>query len=298
MRTVLLIAADSIRALLHRRLLLALMLVVLIVTVLLSLGLTQASRTMMQASHSPSAAELAEQEITDARPDAQAVQEAIEQAQAEMDEEQREEMRQSMQTLGSQVLRTFYGFTTFGGMLVALFIGATAVSTDVRSGAITMVLSKPVARWQFLLGKYAGAMAVLLAYSVLIGIAMTIFTQIHQLDSVPAIRYAPWLIFCQILMFGSLALVLSMLMHPAFAGILAFFMQADYLTALLRPENPFYYLHFLLPTYGPFNVSGQFAGSGTLLGWDEVGILTVYALDLTVIYLLLAMWRFRSRAVV
>ena len=298
MRATLLIAADSVRALLHRRLLLALMLVVLIVTVLLSFGLTQASRTMTQASQGPSAAESAEQEMPDVRPDAQAVQEAMAQAQAEMDEEQREEVRQSMQTLGSQVLRTFYGFTSFGGMLVALFIGATAVSGDVRSGAIIMVLSKPVARWQFLLGKYAGAMAVLLAYTVLIGIAMMIFTRMHQLDSIPAIRYAPWLMFCQLLIYGALALVLSTLMHPAFAGVLAFFIQGDWLTLFLRPENPFYYLHFLLPTYGPFNVSSQFAGSAALLGWDEVGILTVYALDLTVIYLLLAMWRFRSRAVV
>ena len=298
MRTVLLIVADSIRGLLHRRLLLALMLVVLIITVLLSFVLTQTSRAMRLASQSPPAAESAEQGLPDTPPDAQAVQEAIEQAQADMDEEQREEMRQTMQNMGSRALSFFYGFTTFGGVLVALFIGATAVSTDVRSGAITMVLSKPVARWQFLLGKYAGAMAVLLAYSVLIGIAMTIFTQMHQLDNVPAIRYAPWLMFCRILMYGSLALLLSTLMHPAFAGVLAFFMQADWLTTLLRPENPFYYLHFLLPTYGPYDVSEQFASSGALIGWGEVGILTVYALDLTVIYLLLAMWRFRSRAVV
>ena len=298
MRNVFLIAADNIRALLHRRLLLALMLVLLIVTVILSFALTQARRTMTQVSQSAPAAESAEQKIIRDAPDAQAIREAMEQAQADMDDEQREDMRRSMQGVGTQMLSAFYGFTTFGGILVALFIGATAVSTDVRSGAITMVLSKPVARWQFLLGKYSGAMAVLLAYSVLIGIAMVIFTQMHQLDSVPAIRYAPWLLFCQCLIYGSLALVLSTIMHPAFAGVLAFFMQAEWLTLFLRPENPFYYLSFLLPSYGPYNVAEQFAASGTLLGWGEVGILTVYALDLTVIYLLLAMWRFRSRAVV
>ena len=298
MRNVFLIAADNIRALLHRRLLLALMLVLLIVTVILSFSLTQTSKVMNQVSQSAPAVESADQEIIKDSPDAQAIREAMEQAQADMDEEQREDMRRSMQGVGTQLLSVFYGFTTFGGVLVALFIGATAVSTDVRSGAITMVLSKPVARWQFLLGKYSGAMAVLLAYSVLIGITMVIFTQMHQLDSVPAIRYAPWLLFCQCLIYGSLALVLSTIMHPAFAGVLAFFIQADWLTFFLRPENPFYYLTFLLPSYGPYDVSEQFAASGTLLGWGEVGILTVYALDLTVIYLLLAMWRFRSRAVV
>lgn len=298
MRTVLLIAADNVRALLHRRLLLALMLVVLIVTLILSFALTQISRTMTQVAQSAPSAESADQELMNGSPDTQAIREAMEQAQADLDEEQREEALQSMQSMGTQMLGIFYGFTTFGGVLVALFIGATAVSTDVRSGAITMVLSKPVARWQFLLGKYSGAMAVLLAYSVLIGIVMVIFTQMHQLDSVPAIRYAPWLMFCQCLIYGSMALVLSTLMHPAFAGVLAFFIQADWITFFVRSENPFYYLTFLLPSYGPYDVSEQFAAGGTLLGWDEVGILTVYALDLTVIYLLLAMWRFRSRAVV
>jgi len=306
MRNILLIAADSVRSLMHRRLLLALMVVMLILTIIFSVVLNRISSTIADDPEPPAVGELAEQEPPAAgaageqepqssgkRPGT--FQEILEQAQPPPDPSPSELNRRIMRTVGAQLLSQFYGFAAFGGMIVALFIGATAVSRDVRSGVITMILSRPVTRWQFLAGKFGGAMVVLLGYSILTAITMVIFTQIHDLDIVPALHYAPWLMFCQNVIYASFALLLSVLMPSILAGILPVFLTGDWFFRLFSFGNPLHYLHFIFPTYAPFN-AGQFE-SGALMGGSEAAILSVYAADLTVVFLLLAMWRFRSKPV-
>ena len=298
MTAILMVARDSVRALLHRRLLLAVMVVMLILTVLFSIVLSQMNaRIFASAPQAPPAASPVAEENLQAPEEApETFQEAIERASPPPDEAFAGPEREQLQFAGAQMLSQFFAFTAFGGMVVALFIGATAVSTDVRSGAITMILSRPVSRWQFLVGKFSGAMVVLLAYSLLTAIAMVVFTQVHDLDLVPAVQYAPWLMFCQNVIYASFALALSMLMPPIVAGILPAFISGDLFLNFFSSGNPLHYLHFVLPSFSPFNATGQFS-SGALMGWDEVAILTIYALDLAVIFLLLTMWRFRSRAV-
>ncbi|MCY4476761.1 MAG: ABC transporter permease subunit [Gammaproteobacteria bacterium] len=295
MTNIFLIARDSVRALLHRRLLLAIMLVMLILIVIFSLVLGRFNGITADGAPPPDTA-VAEQGLQAPQPEPESFQEALERAQPPPAAAPDDEAREAMQMLSNQALVQFFGLVAFGGMVVALFIGATAVSSDVRSGSITMILSRPVARWQFLVGKFGGAMAVLFGYSVLAALAMVVFTQVNGLDAVPAVRYAPWLMFCQNLIYATFALALSMLMHPIIAGILPVFLTGDLFFTLFSSGNPAHYMHFLLPTYGPFNATNQFT-SGTLMGWDEVAVLTLYALDLAVIFLLLAMWRFRSKAV-
>ena len=295
MSTVFLIARDSVRALLHRRLLLAIMLVMLILIVIFSLILGRFNSITVDGAPPPDTA-VAEQGLQAPQPEPESFQEALERAQPPPAAAPDDGAREAMQMLANQALVQFFGLVAFGGMVVALFIGATAVSSDVRSGSITMILSRPVARWQFLVGKFGGAMVVLLGYSILAAVAMVIFAQVNDMEMVPAARYAPWLMFCRSLIYASFALVLSTLMHPILAGILPIFLTGDLFFNLFSSGNPVYYLHFLFPTYGPFDATSQFTG-GILMGWNEVAILTVYALDLAVVFLLLAMWRFRSKAV-
>ena len=296
MRNIFLIAMDSVRSLMHRRLLLALMVVMLILTVIFSVALSRVNSSIAGDPPPPAGGAVVERELQSSGERPGTFQEALEQARPPPDSAPSEQVRRDMQFVGAQLLSQFYGFAAFGGMIVALFIGATAVSGDVRSGIITMILSRPVTRWQFLAGKFGGAMAVLLGYSILTAITMVIFTQIHDLDVVPALRYAPWLMFCRNLIFASFAVLLSVLMSPILAGILPVFLTGDWFFSLFSSANPLHYLHFVFPTQAPFNVARQFA-SGALMGWSEAAILTVYALDLAVVFLLLAIWRFRSKAV-
>lgn len=266
MTKLLLIAVDTIRALLHQRLLVALMLVALGLTVIFSVLATQSKDFILEAAE-----RAAELEGT------------------EMDEQQLEEARRGMDAVGSFFLAGLYWFTALGASLVALYICCTAVAKDIRGGTIPIILAKPVSRTQFLLGRYCGAISVLLAYSALIAVALAAFTYANQLDMNMAARYAPWLMFCQSLMVGSVGLLLSLLIHPLIAAIVALFATSWFFS----PPNP---LYFILPSYDRFNVFSLIA-EGRLITLQDVAILTLYAFDVTAIFLLLALWRFRSKEV-
>ena len=264
MRETLLIAADSIRALLHQRLLVALMLVMLGLTAAFSVAVTEMKESVLQAAEAG-----AEARGTD------------------LDEEGLQEARQQIDMAGSFFLAAFYWFAAFGGTAVTLFICCTAVSADLRRGTIRMVLAKPVSRTQFLLGKYCGAIAVMVSYSALAGIALVIFTRSNALELGPAALYSPWLMFCSNLMVGSAALLLSLLVHPLVAAVVAFFASASFFSS----PNP---LHFILPSYDLFNVSSLIM-QGRLIAIEDIFTLTLYALDVAAIFLLVALWRFRSK---
>ncbi|HTV40172.1 MAG TPA: hypothetical protein VMF08_06340 [Candidatus Sulfotelmatobacter sp.] len=95
---------------------------------------------------------------------------------------------------------------------------------------------------------------------------------------------------CRQLMLGPLAMLLSLFMHPAIAGALAFFAGNGFYSPT---DNPLYYL---LPSYAPFNVFEKIL-TGSLMNENDVVLLTLYAADFIVLMLLLAWWRFQSKEV-
>ena len=263
MSTVLLIAGDSIRALLHQRLLVALMLVTLGLTIFFSVLLTEAKEWFAQNLDSSAALD----------------------QNGPFDAENLNPMRMGM--MGSFVMALFYWFTALCGTVVTLFICASAVATDIRRGTIHIILAKPVSRAQFLLGKYCGAVAVMFGYSLLTGIALMLFAYANVLNLNQAFRYAPWLMFCHNLMVGSVALLLSLLIPPPLAAVVAYFASASFLSV----SNP---LYFILPSYDRFDVF-KLIISGKLITLSDITLLTLYAFDVTTIFLLLTLWRFNTK---
>src|ERR1035438_518543 len=141
MNVILLIARDSIRALLHQRLLIGLMLLSLALTVFFSIIMSRARES-----------------ITSQYVDSDF---QTNSAFSKMSEEERKKMNEAMEQGASAVQGFFYAATSFGGSLVALWIFSTAVTSEIRRGTIRLTLSKPVSRVQYLLGKYLGGVVVM-----------------------------------------------------------------------------------------------------------------------------------------
>jgi ABC-type transport system involved in multi-copper enzyme maturation permease subunit len=271
-KTILLIAADGMRALIHQRLLVGLMLASLALTIAFSVLMNTARNSMIEKFTSDRIA---------------AAQSKGSQA---MSESERRQLRAQVASMSSPFQAGFYGATSFAGSLVALFIFSTAVASEIRRGTIRLTLSKPVSRTQFLLGKYLGGVAVMASYALITSVAMFAFAQTQGFDLNPAIKWSPWLMFCQQLMLGSLAMLLSLLVHPIIASVLAFFSGNGFYS----PPNP---LYFILPSYSEFGVFSDVL-QGALIDWKDVAILSLYAFDFVAIILLLAIWRFRTKELV
>jgi len=303
-KTTLLVAVDSIRALLHERLLLGLMLIALALIAIFSVVLIGERKMMTRAftaqaaANAPDDSKAADTADVDVGPAHSTVATApTENPPAKapvsghnLSPEDRKKLAEQMEQMSSIFQGFFYQVGSFGGSLVALFIFSTAVATEIRQGTIRITLTKPVSRPQYLLGKYLGGIAVMAAYALIAGAAMILFARFGQFDLSPATRFAPWLMFCRQLMLGSLALLLSLYVHPFLASILAFFAG----NGLYSHANPLFYL---LPSYSAFNLFGQML-AGTLLNGKDVLLLSLYALDFVILMLLLALWRFRTKELV
>jgi ABC-type transport system involved in multi-copper enzyme maturation permease subunit len=271
MKTILVIARDSIRALLHQRLLLAFMVASLALTTVFSVIFSK-TKTMMTG-------EFMEQFTTNSVSGTN-----------QLSETDRRKLREQMEMMSSGFQAAFYGIASFGGSLVSLFIFSTAVASEIRKGTIRLTLSKPVSRTQFLIGKYCGGVVVMACYALIASGAMLIFASSQGMDLSPAVKFAPWLMFCRQLMLGSVAMLLSLLVHPIIASVVAFFAG----NGLCSPPNPLYYI---LPSYSDFNLIMQVA-TGSLTTGKDVLFLSLYAADIVIVMLLLAMWRFRTKELV
>jgi ABC-type transport system involved in multi-copper enzyme maturation permease subunit len=206
-----------------------------------------------------------------------------------MSDEDKKKMGEAMEQGASAIQGFFYAASSFGGSLVALMIFGTAVTSEVRRGTIRLTLSKPVSRMQYLLGKYFGGIVVMAGYAIITTIAVLIFSASEKVELSPVLQYAPWLMFCRQLMLGSLAMLLSLFVHPAIGAVLAFVAG----NGLYSPPNPLYYL---LPSYAPFNVFLAILQGSMMKGADVI-LLTLYAIDFIVWMLLLALWRFQKKEV-
>jgi ABC-type transport system involved in multi-copper enzyme maturation permease subunit len=271
MKIILLIASDSIRALLHQRLLLGLMIASLALTIFFSITLS-----------------LMRQNITRSFSDDRST--TTLSATTQMSETEKRKFHARMEMASSSMQAGFYAIMSFGGSLVALVIFSTAVSSEIRRGTIRLTLSKPVSRTQFLLAKYLGGIAIMAGYAFITSLAILIFSQSESVDLNPAIKWSPWLMFCYQLMLGSLAMFLSLFMRPILAAILAYFAGNGFYSIY----NPLYYI---LPGYQDFNVFFQVL-QGSLIHAKDVIFLSLYAADFVVLMLLLALWRFRIKELI
>ncbi len=93
--------------------------------------------------------------------------------------------------------------------------------------------------------------------------------------------------FCRNLMVGSVALLLSLLMHPLIAAVVACFAS----TSFLASPNP---LYFILPSYDRYDVFTLIV-QGKLIALEDICVLTLYAFDVAAIFLLPALWRYRTK---
>lgn len=121
------------------------------------------------------------------------------------------------QMQGNIILGTF-GMWYTATLAMGVFLGATAISSEVSTRTIVTVLAKPVERWRFLTGKWAGIQAFLhlfLAFGTLLTAGLLRLFELR-----PSALF--WLgilgSFVVVTLISSLALLLATVSSPVFAG--------------------------------------------------------------------------------
>src|SRR4051812_38574320 len=112
------------------------------------------------------------------------------------------------------------GISVFGS-LTAIFLGVFLLYTEVARRTIHAIVSKPIERWEFVVGKYAGMALVLTVLVALFAIAMTIMLTVQHVGVSGAVIRAIVLAWLEVLTVAAVAIFFSSFSTPFLSGIFA-----------------------------------------------------------------------------
>jgi ABC-type transport system involved in multi-copper enzyme maturation permease subunit len=109
--------------------------------------------------------------------------------------------------------------------VIAIFIGIGLVSKEIDKRTLYTVLSRPVRRWEFIVGKFLGLAGTLVVntFFMAIGVFAALLYVAHKFSSADAsILVALYFIVLEFLIICSLALLFSSFSSPLLSAVFAF----------------------------------------------------------------------------
>lgn len=203
-----------------------------------------------------------------------------------------------------------FGIDLFS-VLIAIFVGVNLLYKELDLKTVYTILPKPIARWEFVLGKWLGMLMTLAVQIAVMGavLGLVLLAQGGRPDG--AVAKAVWLLFVNVTVVTSVALLFSSFSSPFLSGFfslgvfvvgravpdirqiaaragggLARFLDA---ASAVLPNLHLYYPSGTIVGAERVSVHGQFVGASYLL-WT-----TAYGLGYSVAVLALAMFIFRRR---
>jgi Cu-processing system permease protein len=114
---------------------------------------------------------------------------------------------------------------TFFGVVIAIFIGIGLVSKEIEKRTLYTVLSRPVRRWEFVVGKFFGLTGTLVVntFFMAIGVFLALLYVAHKFQVADlGILTALYFIVLQFFVVCSLALLFSSFSSPMLAAVFTF----------------------------------------------------------------------------
>jgi ABC-type transport system involved in multi-copper enzyme maturation permease subunit len=186
------------------------------------------------------------------------------------------------------------------GTLLALSLMCYSVSTEVSKGTARMILSRPVRRYELILGKWLGSVRIALLYSLLMSLLVSIYTRYAFDRLISFVPIAIMVGFFKAVMVGSVGMVLSIFLRPIPAAMIAYFAAGEtFLFVATRfchgivaklVELPFY----ILPSYKALDTYSMII-SGTTLSAREIAYRIAYSLLVSAVMLVVASILFDRR---
>jgi ABC-type transport system involved in multi-copper enzyme maturation permease subunit len=105
------------------------------------------------------------------------------------------------------------------GMLIAIFLGIGLVYKEIERKTIYTIASKPVRRWEFLVGKYLGLVATLALEVGLMSLAFFLVLTYSGTPLGAGLGPAIWLTFVELLVVTAIAILFSSFTTPVLAAM-------------------------------------------------------------------------------
>ena len=172
-------------------------------------------------------------------------------------------------------------------VLIAVLVGGRIVYKEVEKRTIYILLAKPVRRWEFILGKYAGLMVVLLVSLLTMTAAFYVIMFVSGIPASPNLLWSLLMTYFELAILVSIAVLFSTMVTPIASAVFTFAAYfVGHLTRDLRllaamSPSPVikgvsYFLYYLLPNLSNFNIRGEVVHQA-LLNPQALALSIVYA---------------------
>ena len=191
------------------------------------------------------------------------------------------------------------------GLMIAIFVGIGLVYKEIERKTIYTIASKPVPRWQFLLGKYLGLVLTLAAEVSIMGLGFALILQLSGAGERLVLLPALWLTFVELLVVTAIAILFSCFSTPTLSALFTLGLTViGKLTAPLLElveagdnEGLIQFargIYRVLPDLQTFNMRAD-AAYGRAWDWELTAYSTAYGFVWTAILLLTATAIFQRR---
>lgn len=190
------------------------------------------------------------------------------------------------------------------GVLIAIFVGIGLVSKEVDRKTIYTIVSKPIPRYEFLLGKYCGLVITLFANTVVMVVGLLLVLQVMDVPITSLVFKSLVLIFLELMVITAVAVLFSTFTSATLSAI---FTLAVYVIGHLSGDlkefakkldevsemvvNAIYYA---LPNLERFNLKGHVIHHLDF-GMADMALTLAYGLTYAAFLLLLASVIFQRR---
>ncbi|MBX3334221.1 MAG: ABC transporter permease [Nitrospira sp.] len=176
-------------------------------------------------------------------------------------------MRLTLGEFHRLILDIGLGSINFFGVLIAIFVGIGLVSKEIEKKTIYTIVSKPVARFQFLLGKYLGLSLTLLINTAIMAVGLLAVLYVQEVPIHAVLFKALGLIVVEFMVITAVALLFSTFSSATFSAI---FTLALYVIGHLTPDLKAFGekmgglgktilegMYYVLPNLDRFNLKGH-----------------------------------------
>jgi ABC-type transport system involved in multi-copper enzyme maturation permease subunit len=199
------------------------------------------------------------------------------------------------------------------GVLIAVFLGIGLISKEIEKRTIYTIISKPIARYQFLIGKYLGLILTLSINTLIMGVGLYLVLMLNQwrwdlnvVDINLSLWKAIFLMFFEFMVMTAVAMLFSS--FTSSSTLSAIFSLAVYCIGHFtedlrslgeRSQDQFLQgtttlFYYLLPNLDNFNVK-ELVGHNLQVPYDFMGWVLLYGLLYCSMLILLAVFLFRGR---
>lgn len=196
--------------------------------------------------------------------------------------------------------------TLIFGVFIAIFVGVSLVWKEIEKRTVYSLLSKPVSRTNFILGKYLGFCVTLLFNTLVMGLGVTLaLVYVGGGKFIAGAWPAVYLIFLEMTIITGVAIMFSSFSTPALSALLTFFVFViGHFSSSLRDLAQsmgsdaalifFNIIYYLLPNFSHFSVISN-AAIGQTPPVSMIAYATAYAAVYDIILLTITTIIFKRR---